>query len=158
MRLLGGIIRFSLSFYWFVIGPEYEDTWYHYLRNQNYSLDTVNMYGLIFLIPYCIAVYYFVLGAYMMFTANYSVADLAYNINSNGSNNNIQSVLNYRNGIMNTMSNEKASQEYLATSWLDGAMNTSGTNTKNAVKYLNGKLGTMSNENGLKYIKGVSKK
>jgi hypothetical protein len=66
----------------------------------------------------------------------------------NGSYKNINSVLAYRNSLMNTMPVESASQLLLSTSSILGA-----TANSNVLGYLDTKFSTMSVESGLEFLK-----
>jgi len=68
---------------------------------------------------------------------------------------NIDSVIQYRNGVLSTMSSENAVREYSKTSWIDTTIkNANGNeNTRSAITFLNSKLSTMGPDKGYNYIK-----
>ncbi len=164
LRLLNGFLRFSISFFIIIFCTQKEgqnEIWY-FLYKHNLSFhDIKEEYGWVFIIPALILVYQFIRGWYYMTTE----APLPVWEGSSSKGvicekeeefENIQSVLRYRESLMSTMSNEKASKEYMKTAWVEGFVNNSG-NTKNAVSFLNSKLATMSNEEGYKYLKEENK-
>jgi len=163
-RLISGLLRVILSMVWIVKGPVIEKSYYFkcmidldWTSNQWFWIQ-----GL-FVITYIIALYQLVKGCYHLATVQTGYIsmfeDKARGRGSSVSSGyqNIRRVLEYRNGLMQNMSNAQAAEEYRKTAWLEGMMTTGGSNMKRTAEYINGNLASMSNQAGYDWLKNGAK-